>query len=49
MPEEKKNQIREELTKRYFGNQSTEHIAEPPISLQKLSDVAIELMKAAKK
>ena len=49
MPDEKKNQIREDLTKRYFGNQSPEHTAEPPISIQKLSDVVIELMKAAKK
>jgi len=49
MPEEKKHQIREELTKRYFGNQVSEHTAEPPISIQKLGDVAIELMKAAKK
>ena len=49
MPDEKKHQIREDLTKRYFGNQSPEHTAEPPISIQKLCDVAIELMKAAKK
>ena len=49
MPDEKKHQIREELTKRYFGNQAPEHISEPPISIQKLGDVAIELMKAAKK
>jgi hypothetical protein len=49
MPDEKKHQIREELIKRYFGNQSTEHTAEPPISIQKLGGVAIELIKAAKK
>lgn len=49
MPDEKKHQIREELTKRYFGNQTPEHTAEPLISIQKLGDVAIELMKAAKK
>ncbi len=49
MPDEKKHQIREELTKRYFGYQTTEHTAESPISIQKLGDVAIELMKAAKK
>lgn len=49
MPDERKHQIREELTKRYFGNQAPEHTAEPPISIQKLGDVAIELMKAAKK
>lgn len=49
MPDEKKHQIREELTKRYFGNQTPEHTAEPPISIQKLSDIAVELMKAAKK
>jgi K+/H+ antiporter YhaU regulatory subunit KhtT len=48
MPEEKKHQIREELTKHYFGNQTSEHTSESPISFQKLSDVAIELMKAAK-
>jgi hypothetical protein len=49
MPDEKKHQIREELTMRYFGNQSREHTVESPISIQKLGDVAIELMKAAKK
>ncbi len=49
MPDEKKHQIREELTKRYFGNQSPEHTANPPISIERLSDVVIELMKAAKK
>jgi len=49
MPDDKKHQIREDLTKRYFGNQAHDHTAEPPINLQKLSDVAVELMKAAKK
>lgn len=49
MPDEKKHQIREELTKRYFGNQAPEHTAEPPISIQKLGDLAVELMRAAKK
>jgi hypothetical protein len=49
MPEEKKNEIREELTKRYFGNQAQEHTAEPPISIQKLADIAAKLMKAAKR
>ena len=48
MAEEKKNEIREELTKRYFGNQASEHTAEPPISIQKLADIAMRLMKAAK-
>jgi hypothetical protein len=49
MPEEKKNEIREELTNRYFGNQPQEHTAEPPISIQKLADIAAQLMKAAKR
>ena len=49
MPDERKHQIREELTKRYFGNQAPEHTAEPPISIQKLGDLAIALMKAANK
>lgn len=49
MPEEKKNEIREELTKRYFGNQAQEHTAEPPINIQKLADIAAKLMKAAKR
>jgi hypothetical protein len=49
MPDDKKHQIREELTKRYFGNQAPEHTAEPPISIQKLNDLVIELLKAAKK
>lgn len=49
MTEEKKNEIREELTKRYFGNQAQEHTAEPPISIHKLADIATKLMKAAKR
>ena len=49
MPDEKKHQIREDLTKRYFGNQTLEHTSESPITIQKLGDIAIELMKAAKK
>jgi hypothetical protein len=49
MPEEKKNEIREELTRRYFGNQAQEHTAEPPINIQKLADIATKLMKAAKR
>lgn len=49
MPEEKKHQIREELTKRYFGNQVSEHIAEPPVTLKDLRELGVELVKAAKK
>lgn len=48
MPEEKKHQIREELTKRYFGNQVLEHTAEPPINFKELRELAVELVKAAK-
>ena len=49
MPDEKKHQIREELTKRYFGNQVAEHVAEPPINLKDLRELAVELVKAAKR
>ena len=49
MPEDKKHQIREELTKKYFGNQVTEHSAEPPLNIKELREMAVELVKAAKK
>ena len=49
MPEEKKNQIREELTKRYFGNQVAEHVAGPPIEFKDIKELSVELVKAAKK
>lgn len=49
MPEEKKHQIREELTKRYFGNQVSEHTAEPPININDMRELLVELVKAVKK
>lgn len=52
MPEEKKHQIREDLTKRYFGNQVSEHSAEPPINvkdMKEMGDMFIEFIKTAKK
>jgi hypothetical protein len=49
MPEEKKHQIREELTKRYFGNQVSEHTAEPPINFKEVRELLVELVKVVKK
>lgn len=48
MDREKKDQILEELTKRYFGNQVPAHTSEPPIDVQKLMKLAVDLVKAAK-
>ncbi|WP_374643361.1 hypothetical protein [Hydrogenophaga sp.] len=49
MPEDKKHQIREELTKRYFGNQVSEHTVEQPLNLKEVREFALELIKAARK
>jgi VIT1/CCC1 family predicted Fe2+/Mn2+ transporter len=48
MPQEKKDSIREELSKKYFANKIEEHSAEPPISTKDLKEVAIEAIKALK-
>jgi hypothetical protein len=49
MPDDKKHQIREELTKRYFGNHVNEHTIEQPVNLKDMRDFALELVKAVKK
>jgi len=49
MPDEKKHQIREELTKRYFGNHVSEHTAEPPVSAGALREFTLDLVKAVRK
>lgn len=49
MPDDKKHQIREELTKRYFGNHVNEHTIEHPVNLKDMRDFALELVKALKK
>ncbi len=49
MPDEKKHQIREELTKRYFGNQVSEHTTEQPVNIKDIKDFALELIKAVRK
>jgi hypothetical protein len=49
MPEDKKVSIREDLTKRYFGNRVEEHLAEPPVKMQDFKDIAIEAIKALKR
>ena len=49
MPDEKKHQIREELTKRYFGNQVSEHTVEQPLNLKEVQEFALELVKAVRK
>lgn len=49
MPPETKNSIREELSKKYFGNQVEEHQSEPPLITKDLINVAIEAIKALKR
>ena len=49
MPDDKKNQIREELTKRYFGNQIAEHTVEQPVNMKEVREFALELVKAVRK
>lgn len=49
MPDNAKHEIRQELTKRYFGNTVSPHTAEPPLSIKEIGDVAIDMIKAAKK
>lgn len=49
MPDDKKHQIREELTKRYFGNQVSEHTVEQPLNLKEVQEFALELVKAVRK
>lgn len=49
MPDDKKNDIREELTKRYFGRVVDEHTAEHPIAFSDAKDLLIEAIKAVRK
>jgi hypothetical protein len=49
MPEDKKVAIREELTKKYFGNQIAAHEVEAPFGPRDVKDLAIEVVKAARK
>ncbi|MDR9836406.1 hypothetical protein [Herbaspirillum huttiense] len=49
MPEDKKVEIRESLTKSYFGKGVEQHNVEAPFSSKDLKDFAVEILKAAKK
>lgn len=49
MPEEKKIQIREELTKKYFGSKSDDHKIEPPVDLKEVREFVAEIAKAVRK
>ncbi|BCL74395.1 hypothetical protein JHS3_01310 [Jeongeupia sp. HS-3] len=49
MPEEKKVQIREQLTPSYFGKTVEAHTANNPLDAAAVKDLAIELVKALKK
>jgi hypothetical protein len=49
MPDDKKNAIREELTKRYFGREVAEHKVEQPIAFADFRDLIIEGIKAVRK
>lgn len=49
MPQDKKDSIREELTKKYFGNKIEEHSAPPPLSSKDVKEVAIEAIRALKR
>ena len=49
MPEDKKVQIREQLTPLYFGKTVEAHIAKNPFDAAAVKDMAIELAKALKK
>ncbi len=49
MPEEKKVQIREQLTASYFGRTVEAHTAQSPLDAVAIKDMAIELAKALKK
>ena len=49
MPEEKKNQIKEALTKNYFGNRVDNHEVQTPLDVVQFKDLVVELLKAFKK
>ena len=49
MPDEKKFEIREQLTKSYFGRSVEAHTVSRPFDAFSVKDMAIELVKALKK
>lgn len=49
MPEEKKIQIRENLTSSYFGKAVEPHIASHPLDFASMKDLVVELAKAVKR
>lgn len=49
MPPEKKIEIREALSKRYFGATVSDHVVQSPLDLKDLRDLVVEAIKAAKK
>jgi hypothetical protein len=48
MPEEKKNQIRENLTTSYFGKGVEAHAVNNPVDLAAVKDLVVEVLKARK-
>ncbi len=49
MPEDKKVEIRESLTKSYFGRPVESHEVQSPIDIGNIKDLVVELVKAVKK
>ena len=49
MPEEKKVEIREALTKSYFGRSVDTHDVQSPMDISNMKDFVLELIKAVKK
>lgn len=48
MPNENKISIREELTKKYFGNKVEDHKSEPPLNIKDLQSLIVETIKASR-
>ena len=48
MPNENKISIREELTKKYFGNKIEDHKSEPPLNIKDLQSLIVETIKASR-
>ena len=49
LPPEKKIEIREQMAKLYFGREVEAHTSKPPLDVEIVKDIAIELAKAFKK
>lgn len=49
LPPEKKIEIREQMAKLYFGREVEAHTSKPPLDVDTVKDIAIELAKAFKK